>query len=67
MRLLRDRDRQDKAVVVVGVLAEQVDAARRVADRVRRATEYGFERLHCRDTSTCCSSRALSSGSASIA
>ena len=40
---LRNRDRQHEAVVVVGVLAEQVDAAGRVRHRVGRAAEGSFE------------------------
>ena len=42
-RLLRERDRQDEAVVVVGVLAEQVDAPRRARDDVGRVAERGEE------------------------
>ena len=67
-RSLRERDRQDAAVVVVGVLAEQVDAAGRAGDGVGRPAERGLETAaHDRITATACSSRALSSGSASIA
>ena len=40
-RLLRERDRQDEAVVVVGVLADQVDAPRRARDDVGRVAERG--------------------------
>ena len=70
-RALRDRDRQHEAVVVVRVFAQQVDAPRRIGDGVGRAAEDRLETvdrivLHSR-TSTCCSSRAFSSGSASIA
>jgi hypothetical protein len=67
--LLRQRHRQDEAVVVVGVLAQQVDPARRTGERVRLATERGpkARAAHRRLTSMACSSRALSSGSASMA
>ena len=42
-RLLRERDRQDEAVVVVGVLAEQVDPARRARDGLGSLAERGQE------------------------
>jgi hypothetical protein len=70
-RALRDRDRQDEAVVVVRVLAQQVHAAGRVGRRVGPLAEDPFEpgavRAAHSATSTCCSSRAFSSGKASIA
>ena len=58
-RLLRERDRQDEAVVVVGVLAEQVDAPRRARDDVGRVAERG-EKSVPQDsvTSVACSSRS---------
>ena len=67
-RSLRQRDRQDESVVVVGVLAEQVDPARRARGGVGPAAERGEEAFaQDRLTSTARSSRALSSGSASMA
>ena len=63
-----ERDRQDEAVVVVGVLAEQVDASGRARQGFGQAPEGAHEGVaHDRLTGTACSSRALSSGSASMA
>jgi hypothetical protein len=42
-RLLRGRYRQDEAVVVVGVLAEQVDAPGRARDGLGRVAKRGEE------------------------
>ncbi len=36
---------QNKTVVVIGVLADQVDATRRAYDKGRRRAETGFEGL----------------------
>ena len=67
MRALRNGDRQHEAVVVVGVLAQQVDPPRRAGFGLGRCAVNIFEPAHDKSTWTCCSSSALSSGSASIA
>jgi hypothetical protein len=67
-RLLRQRDRQHEAVVVVGVLAEEVDSSGRFRGDLGAAAERRDESFaQDRGTSMACSSRALSSGNASIA